>query len=39
MRLPPQEAVLLRIFLGEDDLAGGLPLYEALILRVRPETL
>ena len=35
MRLPPQEAVLLRIFLGEDDRAGGLPLYEALILRAR----
>jgi uncharacterized protein len=35
MRLPPQEAVLLRIFLGEDDRAGGMPLYEALILRAR----
>ena len=27
MRLPPQEAMLLRIFLGEDDRAGGRPLY------------
>ena len=35
MRLPPQEAVLLRIFLGEDDRAGGRPLYEALILKAR----
>ncbi len=35
MRLPPQEAVLLRIFLGEDDRAGGRPLYEALIMKAR----
>jgi PII-like signaling protein len=35
MRLPPREAVLLRIFLGEDDRAGGRPLYEALVLKAR----
>jgi uncharacterized protein len=35
MRLPPQEAVLLRIFLGEDDRAGTRPLYEALIIKAR----
>ena len=35
MRLPPQEAVLLRIFLGEDDRAGGRTLYEALVLKAR----
>jgi uncharacterized protein len=35
MHLPPQEAVLLRIFIGEDDRAGGRPLYEALVLKAR----
>ena len=35
MRLPPREAVLLRVFLGEDDRAGGRPLYEALVLKAR----
>ena len=35
MRLPPREAVLLRIFLGEDDRASGRPLYEALVLKAR----
>src|SRR5512147_865889 len=35
MRLPPREAVLLRIFLGEDDRGGGRPLYEALVLKAR----
>ena len=35
MRLPPREAVLPRIFLGEDDRAGGRPLYEALVLKAR----
>jgi hypothetical protein len=28
-------AVLLRIYLGEDDRAGSRPLYEALVLRAR----
>lgn len=32
---PPREAVLLRIFLGEDDRADGRPLYEALVLKAR----
>ena len=31
----PQEAVLLRIFFGEDDKHGGLPLYEAIVLKAR----
>src|SRR5512132_3227978 len=35
MRSPPRESVLLRIFLGEDDRAGGRPLYEALVLKAR----
>ncbi|MBK8176032.1 MAG: DUF190 domain-containing protein [Rhodospirillales bacterium] len=35
MRTPPQEAVLLRIFLGENDRADGKPLYEALVLKAR----
>ena len=35
MHLPPQEAVLLRIFIGEDDRADGRPLYEALVLKAR----
>jgi uncharacterized protein len=35
MRLPPREAVLLRVFLGEDDRADGRPLYEALVLKAR----
>lgn len=35
MRLPPQNALLLRIFIGEDDRAEGRPLYEALVLKAR----
>lgn len=35
MHTPPREAVLLRIFLGEDDRADGRPLYEALVLKAR----
>src|SRR5512132_4072150 len=35
MHLPPQDAVLLRIFIGEDDRADGRPLYEALVLKAR----
>lgn len=31
----PEAAVLLRIFLGEDDKADGRPLYEALVLKAR----
>jgi len=31
----PEDAVLLRIFLGENDRFGGKPLYEAIVLRAR----
>ena len=31
----PRDAVLLRIFFGEDDKAGGLPLHEAIVLKAR----
>jgi PII-like signaling protein len=31
----PREAVLLRIFLGEDDKYGHMPLYEAIVLKAR----
>jgi PII-like signaling protein len=31
----PREAVLLRIFLGEDDKHERLPLYEAIVLKAR----
>jgi len=31
----PQDAVLLRIFFGEDDKHGSLPLYEAIVLKAR----
>ncbi|HET7715657.1 MAG TPA: DUF190 domain-containing protein [Bauldia sp.] len=31
----PQEASLLRIFIGEDDKAGNVPLYEAIVLKAR----
>ncbi len=34
MRIP-EEAALLRIFVGEDDKADGRPLYEALVARAR----
>lgn len=34
MRIPEQ-AVLLRIFVGESDRADGRPLYEALVLKAR----
>lgn len=34
MRIP-QDAVLLRIFLGEDDKYGRQPLYEAIVLKAR----
>ena len=35
MRTPPQDAVLLRIFIGENDRADSRPLYEALVLKAR----
>jgi len=35
----PEEAVLLRIFLGEDDRHDHQPLYEAIILKAREEGL
>jgi PII-like signaling protein len=31
----PRDAVLLRIFFGEDDKSGNLPLYEAIVLKAR----
>jgi PII-like signaling protein len=31
----PRDAVLLRIFFGEDDKFGKLPLYEAIVLKAR----
>ena len=31
----PEDAVLLRIFMGEDDRGGGGPLYEAIVLKAR----
>jgi PII-like signaling protein len=31
----PRDAVLLRIFVGEDDKYQGRPLYEALVLKAR----
>jgi PII-like signaling protein len=34
MKLPKQ-AVLLRIFIGEDDKFGGKPLYEAIVVKAR----
>jgi hypothetical protein len=35
----PKDAVLLRIFLGEDDRYRGRPLYEAIVLKAREEHL
>jgi uncharacterized protein len=31
----PRDALLLRVFIGEDDKAGHLPLYEAIVLKAR----
>ena len=31
----PQQAVLLRIFIGENDKTGSTPLYEAIVLKAR----
>ncbi len=35
----PRDAVLLRIFIGEDDKADGRPLYEAIVLKAREHGL
>jgi uncharacterized protein len=35
----PEKAVLLRIFIGEDDKANGKPAYEAIVLMARAEGL
>ena len=35
----PQDAVLLRIFIGEDDRHQHLPLYEAIVLKAREQHL
>jgi PII-like signaling protein len=35
----PKQAMLLRIFIGEDDKFGGSPLYEAIVLRARESHL
>ena len=31
----PRDAVLLRIFMGENERSGGKPLYEAIVLKAR----
>ncbi len=31
----PRDAVLLRVFCGEDDRHGSVPLYEAIVLKAR----
>jgi PII-like signaling protein len=31
----PHDAVLLRIFIGEDDMAGHVPLHEAIVMKAR----
>jgi len=31
----PQQAILLRVYIGESDRIGGQPLYEALVLKAR----
>ncbi len=35
----PRDAVLLRIFIGEDDKHDGRPLYEAIVLKARESGL
>ena len=35
----PHESVLLRIFIGESDRHGHLPLYEAIVLKAREQHL
>jgi uncharacterized protein len=34
-----EEAVLLRVFIGEDDRSDGKPLYEAIVLEARAQGL
>jgi uncharacterized protein len=36
---PQQTALLLRIFIGEDDRYGSRPLYEAIVLKAREQGL
>src|SRR5581483_4044532 len=36
---PPQNAVLLRIFFGEDERHGHQPLYEAVVMKAREHHL
>ena len=35
----PKQAILLRIFIGEDDQCNGSPLYEAIVLKARERHL
>lgn len=35
----PEQALLLRIFIGEDDRDGDRPLYEAIVLKAREQHL
>ena len=35
----PHDAVLLRVFFGEDDKFGRMPLYEAIVLKAREQHL
>lgn len=35
----PRDAVLLRVFIGEDDQHKHLPLYEAIVLKAREQQL
>lgn len=35
----PRDAILLRIFIGEDDKCGHQPLYEAIVLKAREQHL
>jgi len=35
----PRDAILLRIFIGEDDKCHGRPLYEAIVLKAREQHL
>jgi uncharacterized protein len=35
----PKQAVLLRIFIGENDRADGAPLYEAIVMKARAQHL
>jgi PII-like signaling protein len=35
----PKQAVLLRIFIGENDRSGGSPLYEVIVLKAREQHL